>query len=64
MISSQIAKNDIILSLYGDVQTIFRLKETPMLSSETGFLSLNKKRRVVCAFTVHLLCTYCAIIAQ
>jgi hypothetical protein len=50
MIGSQIAINDIILSLYRDIRTDFRLKEIAILSSETDFLSLDKKKS---GLTVH-----------
>jgi hypothetical protein len=43
MFSSQTGKNDIILSLYKDSRTVFRLKDIAMLTGETDFNSLNKK---------------------
>lgn len=43
MISSQNKKNDIILAIFQDNRTIFRLIDIAMLVGESNFLSLNKK---------------------
>jgi hypothetical protein len=36
-------KTDIILSLYNNIRTVFRLKDIALLLGETNFQSLNKK---------------------
>jgi hypothetical protein len=43
MFSSQNNKSDIVLAIYSDNRTVFRLKDIAMLTGETNFLSLNKK---------------------
>lgn len=43
MFSLQNRKVDIILAIYSDNRTVFRLKDIGLLTSETNFLSLNKK---------------------
>ena len=43
MFSSQNSKPDIILAIYSDNRTVFRLKDIAMLTGETNFQSLNKK---------------------
>jgi hypothetical protein len=43
MFSSQNIKNDIVLTIYKDSRTVFRLNDISMLSGETNFQSLNKK---------------------
>jgi hypothetical protein len=43
MFSSQNNKSAIILAIYSDNRTVFRLKDVAMLTGETNFLSLNKK---------------------
>jgi hypothetical protein len=36
-------KNSIILSVYKDIRTVFRLKDIALISGESDFTSLNKK---------------------
>jgi hypothetical protein len=43
MFSSQNSNPDIILAIYTDNRTVFRLKDVAMLTGETNFQSLNKK---------------------
>jgi hypothetical protein len=43
MIGSQIIKNNIILSIFNDVRTVFRLRDIALLVGEKNFESLNKK---------------------
>ncbi|NEW81420.1 MAG: hypothetical protein GZ094_03535 [Mariniphaga sp.] len=43
MFSSQKNRNDVVLSIYQDIRTIFRLNDIAMLASETIFQSINKK---------------------
>jgi hypothetical protein len=43
MFSSQNIKRELILSIYQDNRTVFRLKDIAMLTDETNFQALNKK---------------------
>jgi hypothetical protein len=43
MFSSRNIKGDIILALYQDIRTVFRLNDIAMLVGETDSISLNKK---------------------
>lgn len=43
MFSSQNTKSDIVLAIYQDIRTIFRLNDIAMLTGETNFQSLNQK---------------------
>jgi len=43
MSGSQIPYKDIVLTVYKDVRTVFRLNEIALLVGETNFQSLNKK---------------------
>ncbi|HDR51174.1 MAG TPA: hypothetical protein ENN90_06070 [Mariniphaga anaerophila] len=43
MFSSQIAKREVLLSIYQSNKSVFRLNEIAMLSGETNFTSLNQK---------------------
>jgi hypothetical protein len=43
MFSSQIAKREVLLSIYQSNKSVFRLNEIAMLSSETNFTTLNQK---------------------
>lgn len=43
MISSQKNTKDVILSIYRDNRTVFRLKDIALMIGETNFQSLNKK---------------------
>jgi hypothetical protein len=43
MLSSQNTSNDIVLAIYQDVRTIFRLNDIAMLTGETNFQLLNQK---------------------
>lgn len=43
MFSSQNIKNDMILAIFTDSRTVFRLKDIAMLVGESNFQSLNKK---------------------
>ncbi len=43
MFSSQNKKNDIVLTVYNDVRTVFRLKDIALMTGEINFQSLNKK---------------------
>lgn len=43
MFSSQNTTSDIVLALYQDIRTIFRLNDIAMLTGETHFHSLSKK---------------------
>jgi hypothetical protein len=43
MFSSQNNKSDVILAIYTDNRTVFRLKDIALLTGESNFLSLNKK---------------------
>jgi hypothetical protein len=43
MIGSQKTKNNIILSIFNDVRTVFRLRDIALLVGENDFKSLNKK---------------------
>jgi len=43
MISSQNIEKDIILVIYKENQTVFRLNDIAMLTNESDFMSLNKK---------------------
>lgn len=43
MIGSQNIKNNIILSIFKDVKTVFRLRDIALLVGEKDFVSLNKK---------------------
>lgn len=43
MFSSQNSKVDLVIAIYQDIRTVFRLNDIAMLSGETNFQSLNKK---------------------
>ena len=43
MFSSQHANKDIILSIYSDNRTVFRLKDVSLMTGETNFQTLNQK---------------------
>ena len=43
MFSSQNTSSDIVLAIYQDIRTIFRLKDIAMLTGETNFQLLNQK---------------------
>lgn len=43
MFSSQKISFDIILAIYKDVRTVFRLNDIALITGETNFESLNKK---------------------
>ena len=43
MNSSQYKNNNIVLSVYKDARTVYRLKDIAMLTGENNFQSLNKK---------------------
>ena len=43
MFSSQNTKNNIVLAIFKDNRTVFRLKDVAMLVGESDFISLNKK---------------------
>jgi hypothetical protein len=43
MSSSQNIKNNILLSVYKEIQTVFRLRDIALILGETDFESLNKK---------------------
>lgn len=43
MFSAQNINKDIVLSVYNDIRTVFRLNEIALLVGETNFQSLNKK---------------------
>lgn len=43
MLSSQNIKNNIVLEVYKDTRTVFRLNDIALLVGETNFQSLNKK---------------------
>lgn len=43
MNGSQYKNPDIILAVYSDKRTVFRLKDIAMLTGETNFISINKK---------------------
>ena len=43
MLSSQKQKYNVILSVYQDIRTVFRLIDIALLTGETNFQSLNKK---------------------
>ena len=43
MFSSQKIKTDIILAIYKDTRTVFRLNDISMIACESNFQSLNKK---------------------
>lgn len=43
MSSSQNSNNDVVLAIYQDIRTIFRLNDIAMLTGETNFQSLSKK---------------------
>ena len=43
MFSSPNKNSDIVLAIYSDKRTVFRLKDIAMLTGETNFMSLNKK---------------------
>ncbi|MBL7113007.1 MAG: hypothetical protein ISS19_13800 [Bacteroidales bacterium] len=43
MYSSQILIKDIVLAVYKDIRSVFRLNEIALLVGETNFQSLNKK---------------------
>jgi hypothetical protein len=43
MFSSQNIKNNIVLTVYNDIRTVFRLKDIALMMGETNFQSLNKK---------------------
>jgi len=43
MLSSLILKKDIVLSIYSESRTVFRLKDIAILVGEESFQSLNKK---------------------
>ncbi len=43
MFSSQAIQNNILLSLYQDSRTVFRLRDIALLTGETNFLNLNNK---------------------
>ena len=43
MFGSRKIKDNIILTIYKDIRTVFRLNDIAMLACETNFISLNKK---------------------
>lgn len=43
MFSSQNYKNNILITLFQDKRTVFRLKDIALLTGETNFLNLNNK---------------------
>ena len=43
MFSSRIEKTDVVLAIYRESRTVFRLKDIAILVGEENFLSLNKK---------------------
>jgi hypothetical protein len=43
MCSSPKSKNDLVLTIYKDNRTVFRLNDIAMIAGETNFQSLNKK---------------------
>ena len=43
MFSSPIENSDIILSIYQDVRTVFRLRDVALLTGNTNFQSINQK---------------------
>ncbi len=43
MFSSQINNRDVVLAIYQDIRTIFRLSDIAMLTGQTDFKSLSKK---------------------
>ena len=43
MFDSQNKKTDVILAIYQDNRTVFRLKDIAMLTGETDFVSINKR---------------------
>jgi hypothetical protein len=43
MFSSQIAEKDIVLTIYSENRTVFRLRDIAILTGEVDFQSLNKK---------------------
>lgn len=43
MFSSQNNNNDIVLAIYKDIRTVFRLNDIAILAGETNFQSLNQK---------------------
>lgn len=43
MFSSQNNNNDIVLAIYQDIRTVFRLNDIAMLSGDTNFQLLNQK---------------------
>ena len=43
MFSSQISDQDILLSVYKDKRSVFRLNDIALLVGETNFQSINKK---------------------
>jgi hypothetical protein len=43
MSSSQIAEKDIVLTIYSENRTVFRLRDIAILTGEVDFQSLNKK---------------------
>jgi hypothetical protein len=43
MFSSRVEKTDVVLAIYRESRTVFRLKDIAILVGEENFLSLNKK---------------------
>lgn len=43
MFSSQNIKKNIVLTVYNDIRTVFRLRDIALMMGETNFQSLNKK---------------------
>lgn len=43
MISSRNNSNDLVLAIYQDIRTVFRLNDIAILTGETNFQSLNQK---------------------
>ena len=43
MFSSQNSNSDVVLTIYKDIRTIFRLCDIAMLTGETNFQSINRK---------------------
>ena len=43
MFGSRNDKSDLVLSIYKDIRTVFRLNDIALLTDETSFQSLNKK---------------------
>lgn len=43
MFGSQKSKGSVVLTIYGNIRTVFRLNDIALLTGETNFQSLNKK---------------------